>query len=307
MSSTVRLPLIDEQLAHLLVDRLPRLARNAGSSVGTGVVPEQRREVVADRVRQHEVAVGEALHQRRRAEPVGAVIGEVRLAEHEQPGQVAHQVVVDPQPTHRVVDRRVDAHRDDVRVLAGDALVHLEEVAVALLDDRPPEPLDRLREVEVDAVLQRPDAATGVDLALDRARRDVARHEVAERRVAPLEEVVAVVHRDLVRGARVVHLLRHPHPAVVAQRLRHQRELRLEVVARRDARGVDLREARVGHVGAALRRPPRGGDVRVLRVRRQVEHVAVATGREHDRVARHREHVAAVRGRGTRCRTRRRP
>ena len=29
---------------------------------------EQRREVVADRVRQHEVAVGEALHQRRRTE-----------------------------------------------------------------------------------------------------------------------------------------------------------------------------------------------------------------------------------------------
>ena len=133
MSSTVRLPLIDSILrtwssTELLgvlergvVDRHRRLA-------------EERREVVVDRVRQHEVAVGEALHERRRAEPVGALVGEVRLAEHEQPGHVAHEVVVDPEPAHRVVDRGVDAHRHDVRVLVGDALVHLEEVAVALLD-----------------------------------------------------------------------------------------------------------------------------------------------------------------------------
>ena len=106
---------------------------------------EQRREVVADRVRQHEVAVGQALHERGRAEPVRAVVGEVRLAQHEQPGQVAHQVVVDPEPAHRVVDRGVDAHRQLVRILAGDAVVHLEEVAVALLDDVVPEPVRSIR------------------------------------------------------------------------------------------------------------------------------------------------------------------
>ena len=134
MSSTVRVALDRQHLAHLLVDRRAPASLNAGSSIGTGCVAEQRREVVADRVRQHEVAVGEALHERRRAEPVRALVGEVRLAEHEQPGQVAHQVVVDPQPAHRVVDGGIDAHRHDVRVLVGDALVHLEEVAVALLD-----------------------------------------------------------------------------------------------------------------------------------------------------------------------------
>ena len=57
---------------------------------------------------------------------------------------------------------------------------------------------------------------------------------------------------------------------------------------------MDLRVAGVGEVRAALRRPPRRGDVRVLRVRRQVEDVAVAAGREHDRVTRHREHLAGV-------------
>ena len=91
-------------------------------------------EVVADGVGDDEVAVGQPLHQRARAEPVGAVIGEVRLAEHVQAGHVAHQVVVDPEPAHRVVDGGVDAHRDLVGVLVGDLLVHVEQVAVLLLD-----------------------------------------------------------------------------------------------------------------------------------------------------------------------------
>jgi sRNA-binding protein len=39
-----------------------------------------------------EVAVGQALHQRAGAEAIRAVIGEIRFAEHEQPGHVAHQL-----------------------------------------------------------------------------------------------------------------------------------------------------------------------------------------------------------------------
>ena len=93
------------------------------------------------------------------------------------------------------------------------------------------EAVDGVGEVEVHAVLQRADAAAGVDLALGVAGGDVARHEVAERRVAALEEVVALGLGDLVGRAGVVGVLRHPDAAVVAQRLRHQRELRLELVA----------------------------------------------------------------------------
>ena len=78
-------------------------------------------EVVADGVRQDEVAVGQALHQRGGAEAVGAVVGEIGLADHEQARDGGHQVVVHPQSAHRVVHRRVDAHRHRVGVLAGDA------------------------------------------------------------------------------------------------------------------------------------------------------------------------------------------
>ena len=70
-----------------------------------------RREVVADGVRDDEVAVGQALHERAGAQTVGAVVREIRLAEHVQAGNGAHQVVVHPQPAHGVVHRREDPHR----------------------------------------------------------------------------------------------------------------------------------------------------------------------------------------------------
>ena len=55
-------------------------------------------------------------------------------------------------------------------------------------------------EVEVHAVLQRADAAALVDLGLGGPGGDVAGHEVAERRVAALEVVVALRLGDLVGG-----------------------------------------------------------------------------------------------------------
>src|SRR3546814_2566818 len=92
--------------------------------------------------------------------------------------------------------------------LVGDSRVHVEEVAVALVEGRRAEAADGVREVEVDAVLERADALALVDHRLRVAGGDVAGHEVAERRVLPLEEVVAVGVGDLVGGAGVVAVLR---------------------------------------------------------------------------------------------------
>ena len=222
------------------------------------------------------------------------MVGEVRLAGAVEPRDRGHQLVVHPEPAHRVVGRRVDAHRDLVRVLVGDALVHLEEVPVALLDDVDAEAADRIAEVEVHAVLLRADAVPGVDLDLGGARRDVAGREVAEARVPALEVVVAVRLGDLVRRAGVVDVLRHPDAAVVAQRLRHQRELRLELVALRDARRVDLRVAGVGERRAPAVGPPRRGDVAGHRVGGEEEDVGVAAGGEDDGVGRVARHLAGL-------------
>ncbi len=239
-------------------------------------------QVIADRVRDHEVPVGQPLHERAGPQPVGPVVGEVRFAQHVQAGDRAHEVVVDPQAAHRVVDGGVDAHGNLVRVLVGDALVHVEEVAVLFPDHGGPEALDGVRKVQVDAVPAGTHAAPFVRDLLGRARGDVARHQVAERGIAPLEVVVAVRFRDLVRQPGVALLLRHPDAAVVAQRLAHERELALVIAADRDAGGVDLREAGVREVRALLVGAPDGGRVRALGVGREVEDVAVASaGQDH--------------------------
>jgi hypothetical protein len=105
-----------------------------------------------------------------RAEPVGTVVGEVRLADHVQAGDVAHQVVVHPEPAHGVVDRWKDAHRHLVRILIRDPLVHVEQVAVALADGGFPEALDAVGKVEIDAQPAGPHPATVVAGFLGRPR-----------------------------------------------------------------------------------------------------------------------------------------
>src|SRR5690606_34700548 len=139
-----------------------------------------------------------------------------------------------------------------VWIFAGDPLVHLEQVAVAIGDDLLAEAADGVGEVEIDRHLARADAAALVAHGLGGARGGVARDQVAEAGVATLEVVVALALADLVGAARVVLLLGHPHAAVVAQRLGHQGQLGLIVAADRDAGRVDLGEAGVGEPGPAL-------------------------------------------------------
>ncbi len=248
------------------------------------VVSGVPREVVVDGRREDEVAVGEALHQGGGAEAVGAVVGEVGLADREQARDGGLEVVVDPETAHRVVHGRVDPHGDRVRVLGGDPGVHVEEVAVLLLDGLAPQPPDGVGEVEVDALSAGADPAPLVAHVLRGAGGDVAGHEVAEGRVDALQVVVALGLGDLVRGTLVALGLGHPDTAVVAQRLAHQGEFGLVVAGARDAGGVDLGEARVGEERAAPVGTPDGGGVGVHGVRRQVEDVAVAAAGEDDGV-----------------------
>ena len=112
------------------------------------------------------------------------------------------------------MDGRVDAHRDVVRILTGDPLVHLEQVPVALVQDLPAEPLERVAEVQVDAETAGA-AAPVVAGVLRLTGGDVARREVAVGRVDPLEVVVAVRLGDLIRRPLVAGRLgTHTRPSL---------------------------------------------------------------------------------------------
>jgi len=142
-----------------------------------------------------------------------------------QTGDRGHEFIVDPQTTHGVVRRRVDAHRHLVWILAGDALVHVEEVAVPLSDHALAEATDGVGKIEVHTVLLGPNSLPGVHGTLCRTGRDVSGCEVAKARIEPLQVVVALVLGNEVRGAIVTGVLRHPDPAVITKRLGHEREL----------------------------------------------------------------------------------
>ena len=88
------------------------------------------------------------------------MVREVGFTADEQPANRAHQVVVHPQPAHGVVRRGVDTHRHVVRVFAGDALVHLEKIAVTFTNGADGEASDRIREIQKHSAAAWPNAAT---------------------------------------------------------------------------------------------------------------------------------------------------
>ena len=146
IASLASIPGFAPAVAALLLMGAVVLARQSGARVThlvlgalgvvvlAGLAVAGAGEVAGHHAGHHEVAVGQALHQGAGAQTVGAVVGEVGLAGHEETVDGRHQVVVHPEPAHRVVERREDPHRNLVGVLVRDAEVHVEEVAVALLD-----------------------------------------------------------------------------------------------------------------------------------------------------------------------------
>ena len=91
------------------------------------------------------------------------------------------------------MDRGVNTHRGLVWIVARDAFVHIEEVAVLGGYCLGSVAFDNPTEVEEDAALDGADALALIDNRLGVATGDVARNQVAERRVLAFEEVVAFV------------------------------------------------------------------------------------------------------------------
>ena len=111
----------------------------------------------------------------------------------------------------------VDAHWLFVWVFASDALVHLEEVSVTLFYDITPKTVDGICEVEVHAVLLRPNTLTLVDKTLCSTRRDVARRKVAERWVQTLEVVVTLVLWHFMCRTSFIRVCWNPDATIVTK------------------------------------------------------------------------------------------
>ena len=143
--------------------------------------------------------------------------------------------------------------------------------------------------------LQRPDAAAGVDLELGRARGDVAGHEVAERRVAALEVVVALAPRGCRRRGRASS---RSCGTQMRPSLRSDSDISVSFDWNSSLAGMHVGWIWVKH-GLPKAAPLRCARqiavaLRLLGVGREVEDVAVATGGEHDGVGGVAAHLAGV-------------
>ncbi len=121
-----------------------------------------RGKIIADRIWQHEISVGETLHQRAGAQPVSAVVGEIGFAQHEQSRHRAHQIVIHPGAAHRVVDRRVNSHGRRISILTGNLFIHIEKISIAFANDVFAQSFDRVGKIQVNAFASGANAAAVV-------------------------------------------------------------------------------------------------------------------------------------------------
>ena len=159
------------------------------------------------------------------------------------------------------------------------------KISVALANHVHAQPLDGVGKIQINAQAGLAHAAAFVAHRLGIARRHIARHQIAEAWIAPLQVIIALGFGDLIRRALVARLHRHPDAPVVAQRFAHQRQFRLVIARHRNAGRMNLREARIGKQRAAFVRAPDGRAVRSLGVGRKVINVSVAARSEHHGVA----------------------
>src|SRR5436305_653369 len=74
---------------------------------------------------------------------------EILFADHEKSGDVTHQIVINPEAAHGVMDSGVNPHWNFVGVFAGDFFVNFKQISVAFADGLFAETFDRVGEIEI--------------------------------------------------------------------------------------------------------------------------------------------------------------
>src|SRR5579871_3762445 len=152
--------------------------------------------------------------------------------------------------------RGINPHRALVSVIAGDLFVDVEQVAVLLAHILFPEPPNRIAEIEINAAPSRSYASAFIANFLRCSGSNISRSQIAKARITAFEIVITLALGNLVWRTIIALRLWHPDAAVIAQRLRHQRQLRLMLAALGNARGVNLCEARIRKQCSPPVRPP---------------------------------------------------
>src|SRR6185437_4339406 len=154
---------------------------------------------MTDRIRQDKIAVGKPLHERAGSEPIGTVIREVRFTDHEESWNGTHEIVIYPEPSHRIVRRRVNSHGCMAGIFPCDPLIHVEKVPITLADHVKPLLGDDVGEIQVHAVAAWSDAAVFVTHGFHGTGCNISWCEIAETWVSAFQKVVAFRSGNILR------------------------------------------------------------------------------------------------------------
>ena len=182
------------------------------------------------------------------------MIGKVRFADDKQAGHVAHQIIINPEPAHGIVDCRVNSHRQFIGVFTSYLFVNFEQISVAFPDRSFAEPLDCVGKIEINAAPAWANAAAFVANFFGCARRNIPRRKIAVTGIFSLEIIIALVFGDFVRRFAVIFLaFGDPDASIIAERFGHESQLRLMLATDGDAGRMNLRKARISEQSAFLK------------------------------------------------------
>ena len=250
----------------------------------TDLVELGSRKVTADGVRNDKVSIGKSLHQSGCAQAVRTVVREVRFAQDKAARNRTHQVVVHPEAAHRIMGSRIDAHRNLVRIFVGDFFIHLEQVAVFGGNACDTHTLDGIGKVQINGTFRRTDTHALVADHLRIAGSHITRDQVSKRRIAFFQIVIALAFRNFICRTGIADFFRHPDTSIITEGFAHQSQLGLVIARHRNASRVNLCVAGIRKERTFLISLPSRADIAALRIRRKIEHVAVAASRQADRI-----------------------
>ncbi len=219
------------------------------------------------------------------------MVGEICLTDDKEAWNGAHQIVINPQPSHRIVRRGVDPHGSPVGIFPGDPLIHLEQIAVPLTYHLESLLFDHVGKIQVHPVAAGSDPPALIAQCFDGAGCDVARHQIAETRVAPLQKKVPLRGGNFIRRPTIRRHLGHPESPVVAEGFGHQCQFGLVRFARWNRRWMDLRKTGVREGGSLLPGPVRCGHITAARIGGEIVDIAVPARRQYNGMRRMRRHA----------------
>src|ERR1039457_4670325 len=149
-------------------------------------------QIPADGVGDYKITIGQSLHESRSTQTAGTVYREVGFAQDKQARDIAHQVIVNPEPAHGIVRCWIDTHRPLVSVLVGDLFIHLEQVAITLADGVFAETLDRIGKIEIDTTSAGTDTKTGITCFFGGTGGNITGSQVAVGGVLTFQKIITI-------------------------------------------------------------------------------------------------------------------